>query len=183
MLKPQSCSTECYKIHQATHTDASSLAATQLISYCLPPKPPTTAVLTSASNSHVCGGGFPFRTYSLSSLESSSDLQILHTRYPQLRCQLKEIYEAATEPLDNQLNDPSFSSRRCDRKRGQGRSRGRGRDVRTAATWSRNKGIKSGIHRLRMLRHLKGEDGDGLRAFSKVVTLKTKRSTTRLPET
>lgn len=179
----QYCSIECYKRHQIIHAGLLSLVATQLVPNGLPPKPPAAVAFTGAPNSHVHGGGPSFETCSPSSLESSANLQILYTRYPQLQDQLKEIYEAATEPRDDQLNDQSFSNDRGDRGAGRGRNRRRGRDGRTAETWSRQKGIKSGINRLRILRHLKGEDGDGLREFSKLVTshFEAKRSTTRLP--
>lgn len=183
-LKPQSCSVECYKSHQTTHTDVSSLVAIQPIPNGLPPKPPAAVTYANTSNSHVNGGGPPFGTNMPSSLESSAVLQLLYTRYPQLQYQLKEIYEAATEPLDDQLNEQTFSSERHDRRRGRGRNRGPDRDGRTMTVWSRQKGIKSGIHRLRILRHLKGEYGEGLREFSKLVTShwEAKELTTTAPE-
>lgn len=169
-LKPQSCSIECYKSHRSTHADVPSPAAIQSTPNGLPPKPPTAVEFTGASNSHVNGNGPSFGTYSPSVLESSADLQILYTRYPQLRDQLKEIYKAAIKPPDDELDDQTLSNERRDRGHGRGRNRAPVRDGRTAATWSRHKGIKSGIHRLRMLRNVKGEDGDGLREFSKIVT-------------
>lgn len=169
-LRPHSCSIECYKGHQTAHADESSLTATQSIPNGLPPKPPATVAFTGPSNAYVKGGGSSSATYPLSSLESSADLQILYTRYPRLQNQLKEIYEAATEPLDDPLNDQLSSSERGDRGWGRRRNRGRGPDGRIQAPWSRQKGIKAGIHRLRTLRHLEGQDGDGLRKFSKLVT-------------
>ena len=173
-LKPQSCSIECYKIHQTTHADVPSLAATPSIPNGLPPKPPASVASIGVLSSLVNGGGPSFGTHFLSSLESSADLQTLYTRYPHLQDQLKDIYEAATERLDDQLNDQSFSSDRGDRGRARGKNRRRGPDGRTAAPWSRQKGIKTGIHRLRVLRHLKGEDGDGLREFSKIMNALSK---------
>lgn len=170
VLKPHSCSTECYKSHQTTHADIPSLTVTPFIPDGLPPKPPAAIAFTGAANSYVKGGGSSFATHLLSSLESSADLQILYTRYPRLQGQLKEIYEAATEPPEDQLNDQTFSSDRGVRGQGRGKNRGRGPEGRTAAPWSRHKGIEAGIHRLRTLRHLKGENGDGLREFSRLVT-------------
>lgn len=168
-LKVQSCSIECHKSHQSFHADVPSLVATQGIPNGLPPKPPAAVTSTGTSGSKINARGSLSGTCSFSVLEISDDLHTLYGRYPQLRCQLKEIYGAATEPLDDQLSDQMFSNDHDDRRWERGRNRGRGRDGRTAATWSRQKGIKSGVHRLRMLRHLKGEDGDGLKEFSKLV--------------
>lgn len=183
-LTIRSCSIECYKSHQTTHTDIPYPAASQSIPNDLPSRPPETVAFTRVSSSHFNSSGPLFGAYSLSCLELSADLQELHTRYPRLQDQLKEIYEAATKPLDDQLNDQSFSSKRGDRGQGRGRNKRRGRDYRTTATWSRHKGIKSGIHRLRILRHLKGEEGDGLREFSNLITgpSEAKKSTTIAPE-
>ena len=169
-LRPHSCSIECYKSHQTTHADTPSLTATLSIPNGLPPKPPAAVAFTGSSNAYVKGGGSSFATYPLSSLESSTDLQILYTQYPRLQNQLKEIYEAATKPLDDPPNDQVSSSERGDRGWGRRRNRGRGFDGRIPAPWSRQKSIKAGIHRLRTLRHLKGQDGDGLRIFSKLIT-------------
>ena len=185
-LKTQSCSIECYKSHQIIHIDTLCRVATHSISNGLPPKPPAAVALTGTSNSYVGGRAPPSPTSSPSSLESSADLQILYTRHPQLRDQLKEIYEAATEPLDDQLSDQLFSNERGDRGRGRGRDRRQGRDGRKLTRWSQQKGIKSGIQRLRLLRDCKGEDGDryGLKEFSNLVTspLEAKESKTRVTE-
>lgn len=183
-LKIRSCSVECYKSHQCHHADATSLVASQGILNGLPPKPQAAAISTGTSDSQINGRGAPFGQCSLTILETpDDDLHTLYERYPRLRCQLKHIYDAAIEPLDNQLNDQLFGNEHGDRKGGRGRERGQGRDARTAAKWSRQKGIKSGIHRLRKLRHIKGEDGDGLREFSKLVASLSKdiKSTNKAP--
>lgn len=121
---------------------------------------------TGVPDSQIIGRGSSFGNYPLSILETSDDLHTLYDRYPQLRCQLKLIYDAVTEPLDDQLDD---SHERSNRRRGRGGNRGQGRDGRTVAKRSRQKGIKAGIQQLRILRHLNGEDGDGLEEFSKLV--------------
>lgn len=105
----------------------------------------------------------------MSILETSDDLQTLYDRYPQLRCQLKEFYDATTEPLDDQMDDQLISNEHGNRRRGRGGNKGQGRNGRTVGQWSRQKGIKAGLHQLRILRHLKGEDGYGLKEFSKLV--------------
>lgn len=127
-------------------------------------------MFTGVSNPNADSSRPSFGTYLPSSLESSTELQLLYSRYPQLQDQLKEIYEAATEPLKDPPKDQSFSSERSHKGRGGGGNRGQARDGKTIATRSRHNGIKSGIHRFRMLRRPKGEDGDGLREFSKLVT-------------
>lgn len=137
--------------------------------------------VTGTSNFHVNGGELPLIANSPSSLESSADLHLLYTRYPRLRYQLKEIYEATSEPLDDHLNEQPFHSERDDRRRGRGRNRGPGRHGKTTTVWSRQKGIESGIHRLRILRHLKSEDGDGLREFSKfIISLSEAKVSTKI---
>ena len=170
---------ECYKTHQANH-----LAPSQSTPNGLPPKSSAAVASTGASSSHVSGGGPPFGTFVPSSLESSTDLQKLYTRYPQLQNQLKGIYEAAMASLDDQLNSQSFRGDCSDRGRGRGRHRGRGSESRISAPWSRPKGITAGVHRLRLLRRTKGEDGDGLREFSRLVTstFQGKPSTVTAPE-
>ena len=168
-LKIRSCSVECYRSHQSVHAGAPSLVVTQVILNGLPPKPPAAVISTGTSDSQTNVRGSSFEQCSLSILETSDDLYTLYGRYPRLRCQLTEIYDAAIEPLDDQLNDQLFSNEHGDRRRGRGGDRGQGREGRTAAKWSRQKGIKSGMHRLRKLRHIKGEDGDGLKEFSKLV--------------
>lgn len=58
------------------------------------------------------------------------------------------------------------------------------REDRAAAKWAPHNGIKSGIHRLRILRNFKGVNGDGLKEFSKLVTdpSKARRSTINAPQ-
>ena len=125
---------------------------------------------TGTSKSHADSGGLSSGRRSSLSLESSAELRNLYTRYPLLQNQLKEIYEAATKPSNDQLNDQLLSGQPSDRGRGRrGEFRGLVRDGSATAIWSRYNGVQTGIYRLRMLRHSKGEDGDGLRDFSELV--------------
>ena len=78
------------------------------------------------------------------------------------------IYGAATEPSDDQDDVHSSSRSHTDRGRGRSRGRGRGRDRGAVAPWSQQKGFKAGLHQLRKLRRLDGDDGEGLREFSKL---------------
>ena len=165
-LKARSCSIECYKSHQNTHSDLPSLIRSP---NGLPPEPIAAVMLPSTSNSHTDSGCSSLRTCSPSSLDSVTDIQNLYARYPQLRDQLKEIYEATTEPLKNQVNDKSFGSESSNRRRGRGRVRGLACDGRPPAMRSQYYGIKSGIHKLRTLRDFEGEAGHGLREFSKII--------------
>ena len=113
-------------------------------------------------------GGTSFATKSAISLDSSPDLQLLYKRFPRLFAQLQMIYEATTEPSDDQHNDQSSSRSHIDRGRGRSRGRGRGRDRGAGAPWSHQRGFKAGLHQLRKLRRLDGDDGEGLREFSKL---------------
>ena len=113
-------------------------------------------------------GGSSFAIKSAASLDSSPDLQHLYKRFPRLFAQLKVIYEATTEPSDDQHDDQSSSRSHIDRGRGRSRGRGRGRDRGAGAPWSYQRGFKAGLHQLRKLRRLDGGDGEGLREFSKL---------------
>ena len=113
-------------------------------------------------------GGSSFATKSAISLDSSPDLQLLYKRFPRLFAQLQVIYEATAEPSDDQHDDQSSSRSHMDRGRGRSRGRGRGRDRGAGAPWSHQRGFKAGLHQLRKLRRLDGDDGEGLREFSKL---------------
>ena len=177
-LNSGSCSIGCYESHQTTHSTVSPLTT---ISNDLPPESSAAIVFTGTLKSHTDSHRPSSGTRSPSSLESSADLELLYTRYPQLRDQLKEIYEAATKPLKDQLKNHLLDSEHSDRRWGRGRTGELARDGRATAKWSRHNGIKSGIHKLRILRNLKDVDGDGdgLREFSKLITdpFKARRST------
>ena len=168
-LNPRSCSVICYKSHQTVHPNIPISATVESIPIGLPPKP-LAAMLTGTSKPHADSGGLSFGIRSSFSLESSADLRNLYTRYPLLQNQLKEIYEAATNPSNDQLNNQLFSGERSDQGRGRGEFGVLPRDGVATVAWSRHHGVQTGIHRLRMLRRSKGEDGDGLREFSKLVT-------------
>ena len=166
-MKARSCSIECYKSHQNTHSDLSWLIKSP---HGLSPNPIAAVTLPSTSNHHTDSGCSSLGTRSPSSLDSATDIQNLYARYPQLRDQLKEIYEATTERLKNQVNDQSFGIESSNRRRGRGRVRGLACDGKPPATRFQCYGVKSGIHRLRTLRDIEGEAGHGLRVFSRIIT-------------
>ena len=145
-LKAWSCSIDCYKSHENTHSDILRLIESP---NGLPPKPIAAVMLPSTSDPHTDSGCSSLGTRSPSSLDSATDIQNLYARYPQLRDQLKEIYEATTEPLKNQVNDQSFGSESSNRRRGRGRARGLACDGRPPATRCQHYGVKSGIHRFK----------------------------------
>ena len=165
-LKARSCSIECYKSHQNTHFDLPCLIKSP---NGLIPNPNAAVMLPSTSNHHTDSGCSSLGTRSPSSLDSATDIQNLYTRYPQLRDQLKEIYEATTESLKNEVNNQSFGSESSNRRRGRGRVRRLAYNGKTPSTRSQYYGVKSGIHRLRTLRDFEGEPGHGLRVFSKII--------------
>lgn len=138
-----------------------------VISKLLPPKPPPVA-LSSAANRHSSKPA-PSQRNLISSFETSAEFQLLCSRYPQLRAQLRKVYEATCEPPIDQLDKPPFGRY----GHGRGRSRGRGgsrvRGPEGSAMWSQLKGFKSGLHRLKMLRRVEGAEGESLREFSKLV--------------
>ena len=167
MLTALSCSIECYKSHQNTHVEASSPSIERPAPTGLPPKPPPVPFL-SPSNLHGEHGGSSFAANSATSFDWSPDLQLLYKRFPRLFSQLQVVYEATTEPINDQHDDHSSSRIHTDRGRGRSRGRGRGRDRSAIAPWSQQKGFKAGLHQLRKLRRLDGDDGEGLREFSKL---------------
>ena len=118
-LKARSCSIECYKNHQNTSSDLHHLIASP---NGLPPKPIAAVMLPGSSNPHTTNphtnsGCSSSGTRSPSSIDSATDIQNLYARYPQLRGQIKEIYQATTEPLKYQVNDQSFGSESSNRTR------------------------------------------------------------------
>lgn len=170
LLKALSCSIECYKSHQDVH--AADLRSTTILatSNGLSPKPPPVASVLGPPYSHRRSGDPSETLFELESLESSVELQRLYLQYPRLRDQLKEIYESTREPSNDRFDIQSLS-----RERGgyRGRSRGRGhgyRRERVAGLWSQQKGFKAGLHQLRELRPFKGDEGEGLRGFSELVS-------------
>lgn len=177
MLKAHSCSINCYRVHNTIHKDPGSSATIRISPNGLPPKPPP-AAFTNPSSSHIKSGDPSLASTSHVSLVPSTELSRLYLQYPKLRNQLREIYEATTEPLDDHLDDSPRSAERRDRGRGKGRGsrhergRGRGRGPIQSAPWSQQRGFKAGLHLLRKLRHLKGNDGEGLKVFSKLVAIR-----------
>ena len=169
MLIFYSCSIGCYRNHQSIHTDVSGAATILPVLNGLPPKPPAVA-FASLPISHIKSSGSSVGTNLMSSFESHADLQPLYVRYPQLRDQLKEIYETATGPLDDHLHDQHSSTGIADRGHGRGRGRGRSRGRGVGIPWSQERGLSAGLYRMRRLRHIKGDDGEGLREFSRLVT-------------
>lgn len=167
MLTALSCSIECYKSHQNTHAEASSPTIERPAPTGLPPKPPPVPFF-SPIDLHDERGGSSIAAKSAISLDWSPDLQLLYKRFPRLFSQLQMVYEATTEPSDDQHDDHSSSRSHTDRGRGRSRGRGRGRDRGAVAPWSQQKGFKAGLHQLRKLRCLDGDDGEGLREFSKL---------------
>ena len=167
MLTALSCSIECYKSHQNSHAEASGPTTDRSALPGLPPKPPPVP-FSSPLDLRDEHGGSSFAAKPAISLDRSPDLQLLYKRFPRLFSQLQMVYEATTEPSDDQHDDHSFSRSHTDRGRGRSRGRGRGRDRGAVAPWSQLKGFKAGLHQLRKLRCLDGDDGEGLREFSKL---------------
>jgi len=116
-------------------------------------------------------GGRPLTGDILLSLQSSTDFQRLFSRYPHLRDQLREIYDATTQSPDENPDSHQYpNGKRSYRARGRGKNRGRGHDRGSGAPWSQQKGFRAGLHQMKRLRNATGVDGDGLREFSKLVT-------------
>ena len=179
MLTALSCSIECYKSHQNTHAEASGAIIEHPGPTGLPPKPPPVPFLTSIGL-HDEHGGSSIAARSAISLDWSPDLQLLYKRFPRLFSQLQMVYEATTEPTDDPHDDHLSSRSHTDRGRGRSRGRGRGRDRGAVAPWSPQKGFKAGLHQLRKLRRLDGDDGEGLREFSKLAMRITQRNKSEL---
>ena len=165
-LKARSCSIECYKNHQNISSDLHHLIASP---NGMPPKPIAAVMLPGSSNPHTNSGCSSSGTRSSSSIDSATDIQNLYARYPQLRGQIKEIYQATTEPLKYQVNDQSIGSESSNRRRGRGRVKGLACDGRPPATRSQYYDFKSGIHKLRTLRDYEGWAGHELRVFPTVI--------------
>ena len=105
----------------------------------------------------------------LSSLGSSTELQHLYSRYPQLRGQLREVYEATTELFQSTSKKHGFAKNRADRNRGKGRIRDKGIGQSYGGAWAQGEGLLPGIYQLRRLRHFDRKCGDGLNEFRELV--------------
>ncbi|MCJ1403975.1 hypothetical protein MMC11_007199 [Xylographa trunciseda] len=105
---------------------------------------------------------------SYTTLLKSTELEQLFARYPQLKSQLTSIYTATLEPSqEDQEND----ARRWKRAtRGRGRGRGRGNTYDSPVPWTRERGLKDAMRQLRNVRRVEGQQGEGLREFSALVT-------------
>lgn len=165
VLKARSCSIQCYRDHQTTHTTVRILSVK---SNSLPPKPPPLAAFATKSNL-IQSHGSSLRNNPPISLEAAVELEKLYSRYPRLQEQLRDIYEVATERPPDNLDDQSSMSNRAEQGGSQGWGRGRGRAKEASIPWSRKRGFKAGLNRLKSLRHLKGTDGEGLCEFSQFV--------------
>lgn len=166
-LKARSCSIGCYKKHQAAHPNCCSFTRNQPTPNGLPPKPPPVAFVKPPQPPD--SSEISLSTINVQSLGSSPTLQRLYTRYPELRGQLRDIYDAMGEPSDEAVDDHHHARGRGDRNRRGFRNRGRGNGRNFGGRWTQEKGFISGLHRLRRLRQLHGKEGAGLQEFSKFV--------------
>jgi zinc finger HIT domain-containing protein 3 len=85
-------------------------------------------------------------------LDSSKELQELFIKYPRLQSQLEEINTATLPPIEGY----GF---------GQGASKRGGK----VEVWNSDRGLQKGVEALSKARNASGEDGSGVREFSRLV--------------
>lgn len=154
------CSLDCYKEHKLAHTHQEKHIHSPLDGASSPVLAPTTKTPEKDGNEQVQD--------SYTSLLRSTELEQLFVRYPQLKSQLKSIYTATLEP--SQEDQENESRRRNRAGRGRGRGRGRRNTYDSPAPWTRERGLKDAMRQLRNVRRAEGQQGEGLREFSALVT-------------
>ena len=166
-----SCSIECYREHQTIHKDELPTYELGRNIHGLPLKPPPAMLVNPPSTKTIAKPlqpESPFET-----LESSPDLQNMYTLYPKLLAHLREVYVATLGPSpDFQYSENRNSGRfsRFDRGRGRVRGKGRGGSGSDGVSWTPEKGRKLALLRIKKFRGYEGEEGNGMREFSRLVT-------------
>lgn len=169
ILKAHSCSIDCYKRHQTVHADNTEITIIRSAPTILPPKPPPVTSGVGALTAHRKSGDTLTKLCVYETLEHSPQLRHLYIQYPRLRNQLKEIYEATTEPSDEHHTDYKPTRGRNNRYYGRGRGREHACRRGLVASWSHDKGFKAGLHQMRKSRHSTAAGGNGLRDFCNLV--------------
>ena len=93
----------------------------------------------------------------------------LFGRHPKLKQHLRHIYEASIESQESYFDDQIQSNGHDSRAQGRGPNTRRSEARKPGSDGPRRMGVKAGMHELRLLRSLVGDDGEGLREFSKLV--------------
>ncbi|MCJ1392429.1 hypothetical protein MMC18_005296 [Xylographa bjoerkii] len=160
ILRLCSCSLDCYKAHKLVHTQQGKQ---------LPPPPDNISIPLSLFVSEALkkNGNEPAQD-AYTTLLRSAKLEQLFAGHPQLKSQLKSIYGATLEP--SQEDQESEARRRKRVSRGRGRGRGRGNVHNSPAPWTRERGLKDAMRQLKKVRRGKGQEDEGMREFSALVT-------------
>ncbi|PGH19840.1 hypothetical protein AJ80_03757 [Polytolypa hystricis UAMH7299] len=164
-----SCSLACSQAHKSNCTlapapEASNVLTEPSANGGADQAPPTTAALTPTTPTAPQSGDFTH-------LKSSPELQALFSRFPNLRSQLREIYNLTLEEEWEEMKPHSSHS-------GRGRGRGggfgaRGRE-KSRGYWTEGKGFNRGLGRVRRWREIweegfGGNDGDGFMQFAALI--------------
>ncbi|KAH8687505.1 hypothetical protein BGZ60DRAFT_363535 [Tricladium varicosporioides] len=135
------CSIGCISIHKAAHPPQETVHKPADQS---PPK-----INARIPQAGVVGYKSPF-----CALDESKELRALFKIYPQLKSQLENIYAATLPPTEGSQPELSHRHRKKSSK---------------ADFWDRDRGLQNGIHALNELRNTCGEDGEGVREFSRLI--------------
>ena len=108
--------------------------------------------------------------------ETSLDLQRLFLEYPRLRAQLKEVYVATNEPLENSNDEKSRESHGFRRGSSRGYRVNKSQQSRKSTPWAQRKGFILGLRRFQKLQAARGLEGEGLKEFSKLMLNTVERS-------
>ncbi|KAH6682940.1 hypothetical protein B0J14DRAFT_467844 [Halenospora varia] len=135
------CSIACSSTHKATHPPQETV-----------PKPVDKS--PPKINSRIPQAGTVGYRGPFCALDESKELQALFKIYPQLKSQLENIYAATLSPTEGSQPELSHGHRKKSGK---------------ADFWDRDRGLQNGIHALNKLRNTCGEDGEGVREFSRLI--------------
>ena len=168
-----SCSSRCYKSHQQTHSAASAKQHSPRAERQSPTKLQPASLNTGLKSRNHTSTVTP-QLQPLGPINLYNDIRSITSRYPSLRNQLKEIYNATLEAS----NEEQYSGRVRARS---GHSKGRRTANRRAGTprgcWTPAEGLSQALHRYRKAIEREDEIGDAMRAFSGLVVRSNTQTT------
>jgi len=137
------CSVACSKLHNQTHPALEPPPKAD----GPPPEPQPSKGVPRAGTVAAAGYKGPF-----AALDSSTELQELFRKHPNLRSQLEAINSATLPPVE-----------------GYGLAQGGSRKGGKLEPWNSDRGLQKGVEALSKARNTSGEDGRCIREFSRLV--------------
>lgn len=160
-----SCSSLCYKSHQQTHSAASAKQHSPRAERQSPTKLQPASLNTGVKSRSDTSTVMPHLQL-LGPINLYNDVRSITSRYPNLRNQLIEIYNATLEAG----NEEQYSGRvRARSGHNNGRRTANYRTGTPRRCWTPAEGLSQALHRYRKSKEREDERGDATRAFSGLV--------------